>query len=168
MTEIAVMLGGNLPGSAEVIKEALKKFAAAGVEDICTSEVKISEAVDCVPGTPDFLDMAFAGKWAGTEVELLELCQRLEREAGRPAIHSSRESRILDCDIIFFGDDDIPDDLLNKVLYHLNYERECVDKAVLLIQNGSIVPEFKELQKLCFPPADCRILQCEFAHNITG
>lgn len=104
MTEIAVMLGGNLPGSAEAIKEALKKFAAAGVEDICTSEVKISEAVDCVPGTPDFLDMAFAGKWAGTEVELLELCQRLEREAGRPAIHSSRESRILDCDIIFFGD----------------------------------------------------------------
>jgi 2-amino-4-hydroxy-6-hydroxymethyldihydropteridine diphosphokinase len=104
MIEIAVMLGGNLPGSAEAIKEALKKFAAAGVEDICTSEVKISEAVDCVPGTPDFLDMAFAGKWAGTELELLELCQRLEREAGRPAIHSSRESRILDCDIIFFGD----------------------------------------------------------------
>ncbi len=81
---------------------------------------------------------------------------------------NQKRNELFYCDIIFFGDDDIPDDLLNKVLYHLNYERECVDKAVLLIQNGSIVPEFKELQKLCFPPADCRILQCEFAHNITG
>ena len=104
MTEIAVMLGGNLPGSAEAIKVALKKFAAAGVEDICTSEVKISEAVDCVPGTPDFLDMAVTGFWEDTPEKLLTLCQRLEREAGRPAEHSSRESRILDCDIILFGD----------------------------------------------------------------
>ena len=48
--------------------------------------------------------MACCGKWGGTPEELLDLCQRIECEAGRPALHSSREARVLDCDIIIFGD----------------------------------------------------------------
>ena len=40
----------------------------------------------------------------GSEEELLTLCQELERRAGRPAVHSSRESRVLDIDLILFGD----------------------------------------------------------------
>ena len=102
--EIAVMLGGDLPGTDQAMSEALEKFAAAGVTDLRYGEPVVSAAEDCVPGTPDFLDMAFCGKWGGTPEELLELCQRIEREAGRPEIHSSREARILDCDIILFGD----------------------------------------------------------------
>ena len=34
----------------------------------------------------------------------MRLCQEIELEAGRPADHSSRESRTLDLDIILFGD----------------------------------------------------------------
>lgn len=60
--------------------------------------------MDCVPGTPDFSDQALIGIWPGSAPELLALCQRLEREAGRPAAHSSCEARTLDCDIIIFGD----------------------------------------------------------------
>ena len=61
-------------------------------------------ATVCVPGTPDFADQALTGVWSGTSEELLALCQKLERAAGRPKKHSSRESRTLDCDIILFGD----------------------------------------------------------------
>ena len=102
--QIVLMLGGNLPGSRLAMEEAVEKFASAGVKNIECSRVMSSAAVDCVPDTPDFLDMAMTGTWDGSAVELLGLCQRFEREAGRPAKHSSRESRILDCDIIFFGD----------------------------------------------------------------
>lgn len=105
MRQIAVMLGGNLPGSASAFARALEKFAAAGVGAMRVSPPVSSSAEDCVPGTPDFLDQAFTGVWAGSPEELLALCQRIEREAGRPARHSSRESRILDCDIILFGDE---------------------------------------------------------------
>ena len=98
------MLGGNLPDTRNAMEEALKKFAANGVKNIRCSEIMISSAVDCVPDTPDFLDMAFVGWWEGSPNELLDLCQQLEVAAGRPIQHSSRESRILDCDIIFFGD----------------------------------------------------------------
>lgn len=103
MTKIAIMLGGNLPSSKNAMLEALKKFSDCGVNITAVSAFFKSAAVDCVPGTPDFYDAAFTGVWHGSAAELLKLCQRLEVEAGRPAIHSSRESRILDCDIIFFG-----------------------------------------------------------------
>ena len=104
MSKIALMLGGNLPGTFEAMQTALAKLSAAGVTDIRHSKAMVSKAVDCVPDTPDFLDMAVTGFWEDTPEKLLILCQRLEREAGRPAEHSSRESRILDCDIILFGD----------------------------------------------------------------
>ena len=42
--------------------------------------------------------------WAGTAQELVAVCQKLERAAGRPERHSSREARTLDIDIILFGD----------------------------------------------------------------
>ena len=98
------MLGGNLPGTREAMTQALREFAAEGVWDIRTSRIMSSPAVDCVPGTPDFLDMAFTGVWEKSAAELLLLCLEIEKAAGRPENHSSRESRILDCDIIFFGD----------------------------------------------------------------
>ena len=104
MTQIAVMLGGNLAGTPAAMKEAVEKFAAAGVCGLQVSKAMSSPAVDCVPGTPDFLDMALTGFWEGSAGELLELCQQIEISAGRPAKHSSRESRILDCDIILFGE----------------------------------------------------------------
>ena len=112
MSKIALMLGGNLPGTPEAMSVALVKLSDAGVENIRNSAALTSEAVDCVPGTPDFLDMAVAGDWGGSAPELLALCQRLEKEAGRPEKHSSRESRIIDLDIILFGSEVIKSEVL--------------------------------------------------------
>ena len=98
------MMGGNLGDSARIFEEAASGLAAGGVENLRVSGIFRSAAVDCVPGTPDFCDRALTGEWAGGAGELFQLCQRLEREAGRPAVHSSRESRTLDLDLILFGD----------------------------------------------------------------
>ena len=103
MTEIAVMLGGDLPETPAAMAAALAKLSDAGVTGLRHSRAFRSAPVDCVPGTPDFWDMAVTGRWSGSPEELLRLCQRMEREAGRPENHSSREARVLDCDIILFG-----------------------------------------------------------------
>lgn len=134
MKQITVMLGGNLAGTRDAMARALEKFAAAGVSHIRISSVISSRAVDCVPDTPDFLDMGFTGFWDKSARELLELCQQIEIEAGRPAIHSSRESRILDCDIIFFGDDIINSDRL--IVPHPRAE----ERDFVLIPLAEIVP----------------------------
>ncbi len=104
-TKFAIMLGGNLGDSAKIFHDAVRKLAAAGCDDLRMSRIHRSAAVDCVPGTPDFCDAALTGTWKGDALELLRLCRRLEQEAGRPANHSSRESRTLDLDLILFGDE---------------------------------------------------------------
>lgn len=104
-TKFAIMLGGNLGNSAEIFREAVRKLAAAGCRDLRMSRIHRSAAVDCVPGTPDFCDAALTGSWEGDALELLRICQNIEREAGRPAVHSSRESRTLDLDLILFGEE---------------------------------------------------------------
>ena len=86
---------------------ALKKLEQGGFEVDKISPVFHSAAVECVPGTPAFLDVAVTGFWASSARELLSLTQSIEISAGRPAQHSSRESRILDIDIILFGSENI-------------------------------------------------------------
>ncbi len=104
-TKFAIMLGGNLGDSAAIFRETIDKLARAGCEKLQMSRIFRGVAVDCVPGTPDFCDAAVTGEWRGTALELLRLGQKLEREAGRPDEHSSRESRPLDIDLILFGDE---------------------------------------------------------------
>ena len=84
--------------------ETLRAMFDAGMTGVRRSRIYRSAPVDCVPGTPDFSDQALTGVWPGTARELLALCQNLERAAGRPERHSSREARTLDLDIILFGD----------------------------------------------------------------
>ena len=102
--DVAIMLGGNLGDTESFFDAAIAGLTAGGFRVTGRSRVYRSAPVDCVPGTPDFADQALTGVWSGTPEELLALCQKLERAAGRPEKHSSRESRTLDCDIILFGD----------------------------------------------------------------
>ena len=102
--DVAIMLGGNLGDAEKFFDAAVAGLAAGGLKITGRSSIHRSAPVDCVPGTPDFSDQALTGSWGGHPEELLALCQRLERAAGRPEKHSSRESRTLDCDIIIFGD----------------------------------------------------------------
>ena len=102
--KVAIMLGGNLGDTEKIFDSAVAAFIDGGLKLIGRSAIYRSAPVDCVPGTPEFSDQALTGSWNGTAEELLALCQQLERAAGRPEKHSSRESRTLDCDIIIFGD----------------------------------------------------------------
>ena len=101
--KVFLMLGGNIGNSAEIFQQACQRLEKGGLRDIRMSGIFRSAAVDCVPDTPDFSDAALSGEWDDSPEKLLALCQQTEREAGRPAEHSSRESRKLDIDIILFG-----------------------------------------------------------------
>lgn len=105
--KIVVMLGGNIGDIAQTFRFALDELASGGVSAPVMGSIRRSAAVDCVPGTPDFCDAAVSGFWQGGADELLRLCQEIERRAGRPACHSSRESRTLDIDVILFGSEPI-------------------------------------------------------------
>ncbi len=103
-TPVALMLGGDLGDTAACFDAAAAALERAGMTGVRRSRIHRSAPVDCVPGTPEFSDQALTGSWPGTARELFAICQQLERDAGRPERHSSREARTLDIDIILFGD----------------------------------------------------------------
>ena len=103
--KFALCLGGNVGPVESHFDLAEEALRAAGAAEIRRSRIYVTSPVDCVPGTPDFLNQALIGDWCGSVESLFELLQTLERRCGRPEIHSSRESRPLDCDLILWGEE---------------------------------------------------------------
>lgn len=99
---VAIAFGANLGDPRTTIAGALGHLRAAGLSDLCVSDLFETQPVGCVPGTPPFLNGAVVGQWPGTPHELLRTCQRIETAAGRPALHSQQEARVLDLDILLF------------------------------------------------------------------
>ena len=150
-TKFAIMLGGNQGNSPEIFRNAVEKLAAAGVVRPVQSRLFRTAAVDCVPGTPDFCNAALIGEWAGSAEELLAVCQRLEREAGRPEKHSSRESRPLDLDLILFGDERRETAFLTRsdAALAARSDAEAFDAVRLLAESAGTAAEQNRKNTLC-------------------
>lgn len=101
---IAIALGGNIGDVPAAFRQAVCLLEDGGVTGIVCGLTLVSKPVDCVPGTPDFHNSALVGYWEGTPEELLDLTQSIETRLGRPAVHSSRESRSIDLDILLYDD----------------------------------------------------------------
>ena len=158
-TPVALMFGGDLGDTAAAFAAAAAALERAGMTGIRKSRILRSAPVDCVPGTPDFSDQALTGVWRGTARELFALCQRLERAAGRPENHSSREARTLDIDLILFGDE-VSDDPVLRLPHPRARQRRFVLEPLAEIApdwrfpdtGNTILQEFKRISKLKSPP----------------
>ncbi len=103
-TLAALSLGGNVGDVETAFNKAIDALERAGLSNVRRSSIGKYPPVDCHPGTPDFLNMAVAGKWPRSLEELRDVCVKLERAAGRPEQHDPAASRTLDMDIIIFGE----------------------------------------------------------------
>ncbi len=100
----AIGIGSNLGESPLLIRQALEVLEREGLGACRVSTFYRTVPVDCVPGTPPFLNGAVTGDWKRSANELLALCKKIERRLGRPGVHSSREARTIDLDLLLFGD----------------------------------------------------------------
>ena len=100
---VAIAFGANLGNPRQTMAEALGQLLAAGLADLRVSDLFESQPVGCISGTPPFVNGAVIGQWPGTPHELLHACQGIETAAGRPALHSQHEARLLDLDVLLFG-----------------------------------------------------------------
>jgi 2-amino-4-hydroxy-6-hydroxymethyldihydropteridine diphosphokinase len=107
----AIALGGNLGDSAANFDFAVKSLENNGLKNIKLSDLISSKPENCPEGSPDFTNAALTGEWEYSAHALLELCQKIEIQAGRPVKHGFNTPRILDLDIILFDTDclDKPD-----------------------------------------------------------
>ncbi len=100
--KVAIALGSNLNNPVGNLTEAVRRLRAGGLKKIVLAPFYETEPVDCVPGTPPFVNSALIGYWSKTVEQLHVICMEIEHEMGRPPVHSSRESRIIDLDLLLF------------------------------------------------------------------
>ncbi len=134
-TEVFLAFGSNKGEPAAFLRSALTRLSAGGFGVKKVSPLYETDPVDCEAGTPRFLNGVIAGSWRGTPEALLELCQQLERQAGRPEKHSSRQSRELDLDIILFGDR-----ILNLEKLIIPHPR-AAQRAFVLVPLNDLAPD---------------------------
>lgn len=131
----ALALGGNLGDVSGAFKTAVKKLEAAGMMNIKLSHFRRTTPVDCAPGTPDFLNAALTGDWAGSAEELFAVCQSIERESGRAAVHGINTPRPLDIDIILFDDQ-----IVNSNILQIPHPR-AAQRLFVIAPLAEIAPE---------------------------
>ena len=134
-TEVFLALGSNKGDPEAIFRTALKELSANGFELEKCSPLYKTEPVDCDEGVPPFINAVIMGIWHNSPAALLDLCQSLERRAGRPEKHSSRQSRELDLDIILFGSQVIRTDRL--IVPH----PRAFQRAFVLVPLNDIAPD---------------------------
>jgi len=104
MINVALALGGNLGNVPETFSATVKRLEQNWLYNVVVSSLYSNPAVNCLPGTPDFINCVMIGKWNKTPEELISLTQKIEIALGRPKAHERNTSRTLDIDIILFGE----------------------------------------------------------------
>ena len=127
-------------GTSRGDREAFCRFALDELEKGNFRIRKVSplyetEPVDCEEGVPPFLNGVLQGVWNGSAEELLNLCQSIERRAGRPEKHSSRQARELDLDIILFGQE-----IIRTARLTVPHPR-AFQRAFVLVPMNEIAPQ---------------------------
>lgn len=97
---VGIALGSNLGTRTEelALARAWLQSLDAGAK---ISGVYETEAVDCPPGSPGFLNQAAEISWRGSPFILLDLCQAYERSRGRKSVRSRNQPRALDLDLLY-------------------------------------------------------------------
>lgn len=129
MAEIAyLLLGSNLGDRESNLTKARELISAIeGCELVAYSSIYLSDAVEMAEGSPSFMNQVVKIEYAYTPLELLHACEKVEQQLGRTD-KGKMLPRLLDCDMLLFGDQTI------------STERLTVPHAKLLQRPFAMIP----------------------------
>ncbi len=115
---VALALGSNLGNRLANLQKArdmLRKLSPEG-STYLQAPIYQSEPVLCPDDSPDFLNTVIEINYIGTPHELLKQTQSIELHFGRDAIHELNAPRVIDIDILYFGNESLDEG--NLILPH--------------------------------------------------
>ena len=102
MTRVVLALGSNVGARLRNLSAARRRLREKRVRIVRQSNVIETEPWG-VADQPRFLNQVVEGEWDGTPRQLLRVTKSVEREGGR--VKTRRWGpRVIDVDILFFGD----------------------------------------------------------------
>jgi 2-amino-4-hydroxy-6-hydroxymethyldihydropteridine diphosphokinase len=106
MPRVGIALGSNLGdrlAHLHAAREALREIATPG-EPFLQAATYQTEPLLCPPGSPFFYNSVVEIAFDGDPFELLELTQSIERKLGRTGTPERNAPRVIDVDLLYFGD----------------------------------------------------------------
>jgi 2-amino-4-hydroxy-6-hydroxymethyldihydropteridine diphosphokinase len=141
MPRAGIALGSNLGdrnANLEAARDCLREIATPG-ELFLQASTYQTEPLLCPPGSPLFLNSVVEIAFEGDAFELLELTQAIEERLGRVASPERNAPRIIDVDLLYFGDEIIDTEAL--VLPHPRIgERRFVLEPLVDIRPELVLP----------------------------
>ena len=149
--KVALAFGSNLGDREENILLAVLKLEENGFRNISCSSSMVSEPVDCPEGSGEFFNGSLTGEWSGSCRDLLILCQKIEKELGRPGVREVNAPRPIDLDILLFAEE-----VYSEVDLKVPHERMLVRDFVMLplaeVAADWIIPGQNATVKECLEP----------------
>jgi len=141
MPRAGIALGSNLGdrhANLEAARDCLREIATPG-EPFLQAPTYQTEPLLCPPGSPLFYNSVVEIAFAGNAFELLELTQAIEKKLGRTGTPERNAPRIIDVDLLYFGDEIIDTEAL--VLPHPRIgERRFVLQPLAGIRPELVLP----------------------------
>ena len=141
MPRVGIALGSNLGDRLANIRAAvadLKEISVAGATFLEAS-IYQTEPVHCPPGSPVFYNTVVELAFNGTPSGLLEITRAFEKRLGRIAAPVRNAPRVIDIDLLYFGDEIIATEDL--ILPHPRlHERRFVLEPLAEIRGDLVLP----------------------------
>lgn len=106
MPRVGIALGSNLGdrlAHLAVARESLREIATHG-EPFLEASTYQTEPLLCPPGSPYFYNSVVEIGFEGDPFALLDLTQSIEKKLGRMGALERNAPRIIDVDLLYFGD----------------------------------------------------------------
>ena len=106
MPRVALALGSNLGDRLANLRAARDRLVALGPSGGGPLQAPIYQTapVQCPADSPDFYNTVVEIDYSGTPAELLAQTQRIEHQLGRAAAAERNAPRIIDVDMLYFGE----------------------------------------------------------------
>ncbi|MES2440360.1 MAG: 2-amino-4-hydroxy-6-hydroxymethyldihydropteridine diphosphokinase [Verrucomicrobiota bacterium] len=141
MPRVGIALGSNLGdrlANLQAARDSLREIATPGSVFLSASTYQ-TEPLLCPPGSPFFYNSVVEITFDGDAFELLDLTQSLEKRLGRTLKPERNTPRIIDVDLLYFGDRIIDTEAL--VLPHPRIgERRFVLQPLAEIRPDLVLP----------------------------
>lgn len=141
MPRVGIALGSNLGDRLAHLRAAygrLRETATPG-EPFLQGPIYQTEPLHCPSGSPFFYNSAVEIAWEGDPFALLEITQSIEKDLGRTGSPERNAPRVIDVDLLYFGDQIIDTEAL--VLPHPRLaERRFVLQPLAGIRPALILP----------------------------
>jgi 2-amino-4-hydroxy-6-hydroxymethyldihydropteridine diphosphokinase len=141
MPRVGIALGSNLGDRLANLRTAsrcLREVAVPG-SSFLQASIYQTEPLLCPPGSPHFYNSAIEMSFNGTASELLVATQTIEKKLGRIEAAERNAPRVVDIDLLYFGDEVI--DRGNLVIPHPRIgERRFVLEPLAEIRPDLVLP----------------------------